>query len=191
MSRTLTILNCISWIATVALALLMRLALLHSVALLRRVNELNPTKGPDHIAPDKTLRFSGRSLFTESVVTEADLLGHPSTILFLRPDSKGDDRAALRLLAMAHVAWRRSFGRMWILCQGTHGACSHLLKTLQQLSALRAEMIYDLEGNADWICSTIPTGDVIMHVDSRGQVVTYGYQPTLDQNSLNREGLSA
>lgn len=166
----------ISWLTAVILTLVLRHAVVELVKLTRRIAD---GRNIDTNVPrDRKLRFSGRDLRTDSVVTDAELLGRPSTVLLMSPGSAHSQSFQVEFLALVRLAGRRSLGRLWILCQGSCRMCDAAMSPLQRHRELQPRIVYEPEGNAGSVCPTNDEVATIIFTDSNGSVVTCGYTPS-------------
>jgi hypothetical protein len=110
------------------------------------------------------------------VISHSDLLGRPATIFLTSAEAAGPPLYARNeFVGLLRLAWRRSAGRLWILCQGTSAACGEALRQFEEVPDFRPIVVYEAQGNIGSICPSSDGVNTVIHLDSTGNVLTYGY----------------
>jgi hypothetical protein len=160
------------WVALLSLTILLRVVLLDMAALMRLSSMY--AEGSIRDSKDSQVRFMGRDLDTGDLITQSHLTGMPATIMVVAQIANTQETQAI-FLSLVRVAWRRSFGRLWILCQDTRSACEEAALSLQGQPDVRPTILY--EAICESGCSPFSPrrSNMIVHLDSDGRAITYGY----------------
>jgi hypothetical protein len=163
------------WGATLVWSVLLRTALRETVSIIQVSPKPRRRRKADRT--DKDIRFMGRDIRTGSVVTESDLLGAPSTIVLLSPKNVLGQIQG-HWLRLVELAWRRSYGRLWVLCQGSRESCSHIAAQINASPGLSPVVVAEPTENIGSVCPVALEVCTIILVDKEGRLMSYGFDGT-------------
>jgi len=119
------------------------------------------------------VRFQAWESGSNKLISEVDLLGFPATLLLIRVSDQESVRPADRIAAVAQISMKRSFGRMWILCDGSAAACSACLDDLPLTVRMNTTVAYGVRGDIVGLLESSKP-EAVVNVDSRGILLSYG-----------------
>jgi len=164
-----------AWLTAVAVTLMLRHTLTKTIALRERINGINKENFLESVSANQRIHFSGRALKTNAVITEADLLGLPSTVFLMSVADAYSRPPRQEFMSLVSLAWRRSLGRLWILCQSTREICAEAVAPMEHWRGFEPIVLCEPQGDIGSVCPTNDGVNTIIHLDSAGNIVSYGY----------------
>jgi hypothetical protein len=164
-----------SWVALLLLTLLLRKAVEEAVWLHGHLVDLGKQQRENYALPvGKKVRFSARVRDSGNVITDADLVGTPATLMLVVVDDAATNAYKANFLRTTSMFLRRSRGRLWIACKGSERICLDCMKPIQEtLRNPRPVVIDELAGSVSSMFPLVP-GLRIVNLDSDGCVLSYG-----------------
>jgi hypothetical protein len=117
--------------------------------------------------------FSAPMLDTDKHLTISDFEGHPSILLFVRPETSPSYK---NLPAAIHGMWQKSDGHLFLICGGNEAACRQLIRDnpVWGLSGDQVPVVLDEAGRIAKSFFIDSTPQAVM-LDEDFRVIRYGY----------------
>lgn len=147
--------------------------LVHRTTQLTRLSKLavKPRRGA--ILPRGTPApvFSVPLISSDQVLTNADLVGRSTMLLFGSPENAIDPDSVFPFFA--HVVWHKSDGNVYFVCRGEAEACEKFNDQVANVMEHRLPVIWDQDGEMARKFK-ISANPQAVELDDQGCVVRYG-----------------
>lgn len=167
------VISCLCLSSLLLLEWLALRTLMHETLLLRHLYE--PTPAPEDALRSVRVRpFRAPLMDCSDVLTDADLLGRVTTLLFVRPDKLFAQSKEVFGPVLLSV-WQKRKGRIYVVCSGLIGDCQ-LLRDKYQLGRMHnsaIDVVLDEDGEIRKRLSVTPVLAAVV-VDANRKILKVG-----------------